>query len=100
MSNKRLTPNNFDRSVRHDLRYQHGFDHAELERAKGIMSEAIEHVESKTDTSSGMGSHHYDIAEKFLAKHKDWKRLPSHQRDAITSSLKFHFGISDEPAAE
>src|SRR3989344_1412508 len=62
MEKHHLTLDNFDRGLRETLRYKHRFEHADLERAKGIIGDAIEHVEHKTGTSSGMGAHHLDTA--------------------------------------
>ena len=97
MDNYRLTPHNFDTGgLRNTLRYKHGFEHAELERAKGIIGEAIEHVEHKTGTSSGMGAHHLDTAMKFLNEdHTGWKKIPEHQKQHIETALKEHFGIAE-----
>ena len=95
MNEHHLTPDNFDRGLRNTLRFQHGFQHADLERAKGIVSDAIEHIEHKTGTSSGMGAHHLDTAMKFLNKdHAEWKKLPEHQKQHIEEALKEHFGIT------
>lgn len=97
MNDYRLTPDNFDRGLRETLRYKHGFEHTDLERAKGIIGDAIEHVERKTSTSSGMGAHHLDTAMKFLNKdHAGWKKLPEHQKSHIEAALKEHFGIAEE----
>ncbi|OYV63803.1 MAG: hypothetical protein B7X03_00555, partial [Parcubacteria group bacterium 21-58-10] len=69
MNDYRLTPHNFDTGgFRDSLRYGHGFEHADLERAKGIVSDAIAHIEHTTGTSSGMGAKHLDMAMKFLNK--------------------------------
>lgn len=96
MNDFRLTPHNFDRTVRDTLRYGHGFEHADLERAKGIMSDAIAHVERKTGTHSGMGAQHLDTAMTFLHKeHADWKKLPERQKQHIETALKEHFGIAE-----
>ena len=101
MSEHRLTPDNFDRSIRPVLRYGSGFEHKDLERAKGIVGDAIEHVEYRTNTSSGMGAHHLDMAMKFLNKeHKEWKKLPEHQKKHIEAALRGHFGISEEVEKE
>ena len=102
MKEHHLTPDNFDRNegVRHILRYGHGFEHKDLERAKGIIGDAIAHVEHKTGTSSGMGANHLDIAMKFLNKeHAGWKKLPEHQRQHIEAALKENFNIT-EPEEE
>lgn len=96
MNDLRLTPHNFDRTFRATLRYKHGFEHADLERAKGIMSDAIAHVEHKTGTSSGMRAHHLDTAMKFLNKeHEEWKKMPEHQKQHIETALKEHFGVAE-----
>lgn len=100
MDTHRLTPDNFDNGLRETLRYKHNFDHADIERAKGILSEAIAHVEHKTGTSSGMGANHLDTAMKFLKEdHAGWKKLPEHQRQHIETALKEHFDIA-EPEKE
>lgn len=96
MNERRLTPANFDNdnSIRHALRYKYDFGHEDLERAKGIISDAIEHVEHKTGTSSGLSGNNLDTAMKFLNKdHEEWKRLPEHKRERITAALKEHFDI-------
>ena len=101
MEKHHLTLDNFDRGLRETLRYKHRFEHADLERAKGIIGDAIEHVEHKTGTSSGMGAYHLDTAMKFLNKdHDGWKKLPEHQRQHIEEALKEHFGVveQEEPA--
>ena len=96
MSDTRLTQDNFDRALRETLRYRHGFAHADIERTKGIVGDAIKHIEQKTDTSSGMGAHHLDTAMKFLKKeHAEWKKLPEHQKRHIAAALKEHFGIAE-----
>jgi len=101
MNEYRLTPHNFDTGgLRNDLRFRHGFEHADLERAKGIIGEAIEHVEHKMGTNSGLGAKHLDTAIKFLNKdHAGWKKLPEHQRQHIETALKKHFNIA-EPEEE
>ena len=100
MNEYRLTPENFDRGFRKTLRYRHGFEHEDLERAKGIISDAIQHVEHKTGTSSGLGARHFDTAMKFLnEEHGGWKKLPEHQRRHIETALKESFGIA-EPKRE
>lgn len=100
MNEHHLTPDNFDKGFRETLRFKHGFEHADIERAKGIISDAIAHIEHKTGTSSGIGAHHLDTAMKFLKKdHKEWKGLPEHKRQHIEEALKQHFGIA-EPEKE
>lgn len=103
MNDSRLTPGNFDKKIRNTLRYGHGFGYEDLERAKGIVSDAIEHVERKTNTSSGMGAHHLDIAMKYLkedpAGKVEWKKVPEHQRAHIEDALKEYFDIK-EPEEE
>ena len=99
MNDYRLTPRNFDTGgLRDDLRYKHGFEHADLERAKGIILKAVEHVEHKTNTSSGMSSHHLDTAMKFLNKNHsikaEWRKIPEQQRSHIEAALKEHFNIT------
>ena len=96
MDNYRLTPHNFDRKLRQDLRFGHGFEHQDLERAKGIVSDAIGHIEQKTGTSSGMGAKHLDTAMEFLnEKHEGWKKLPDYQKRHIETALKEHFGVTE-----
>jgi len=96
MSEFRLKPENFDRELRDTLRYEHAFEHADLERAKAIVGDAIEHVERKTGTSSGMGAKHFDTAMKFLHKdHADWKKLPDHKKQHIEDALKKTFSIAE-----
>lgn len=97
MNEYRLTPHNFDTGgLRNTLRFGHGFGHEDLERARGIIGDAIEHVEHKTNTSSGMGAHHLDTAMKFLNKdHAVWKKLPEHQKTHIEAALREHFGIAE-----
>lgn len=100
MNEHRLTPENFDREIRGTLRYGHGFEHADLERAKGIVTDAIAHVAQKTGTKYGMGAQHLDTALQFLNKrHEGWKKLPEHQKQHIEATLKEHFGIT-EPEQE
>jgi len=97
MDKHKITPDNFDRGIRNTLRYGHSFEHGDLERAKGIITDAIEHVQHKTGTSSGMGAQHLDTAMKFLnKKHEAWKKLPEHQKRHIETALKEHFGIEEE----
>lgn len=96
MSDIRLTPHNFDTHLRSALRYKHGFEHADLERAKGIVGDAIEHVEHKYDTKLGMKAEHFDSALEYLHKeHKDWKALSEYKRAHIESALREHFGIEE-----
>ncbi|GEM_PF-3249487 len=96
MSDIRLTPHNFDTHFRNTLRYKHGFEHADLERAKSIMGDVIGHVEHKFDTKLGMKAEHFDAALEFLNKeHKDWKALPDYKRAHIESALREHFGIEE-----
>lgn len=100
MNDYKLTPHNFDKGLRETLRFKHDFGHEDLERAKGIIGDAIAHVEHKTGTSSGMRADHLDTAMKFLNKeHAGWKKLPEHQRQRIEEALKENFGIN-EPEAE
>lgn len=100
MDEHRLTPENFDRELRGSLRYGHGFEHKDLERAKGILGDAIEHVAQKEKTSRGMAGEHLDTAMKFLnEKHEGWKNLPEHQKSHIETALKEHFGITEEEAS-
>lgn len=100
MNEHHLTPGNFDREFRGKLRYGHGFEHQDLERAKGIISDAVGHVEQKMHTSRGMGAEHLDTAMKFLNKeHSGWKGLPEHQKQHIETALKEHFDIA-EPEQE
>ena len=96
MHEHNLTSQNFDRKLRPELRFGHGFDHAELERAKGIMDDVVKHVGEKAKTKYGMGAEHFDIAMKYLHKdHEGWKKLPEHQKEHIETALKDHFGISE-----
>ena len=96
MSDYRLTPHNFDTGgLRHSLRYVHQFEHADIERAKGVILKAVEHVEHKTGTSSGMGAHHLDMAMKFLNKDPAWKKIPPTQRTHIETALGDHFGVAE-----
>ena len=104
MTDYRITPHNFDTGgIRSSLRFQHGFEHADLERAKGIILKAVEHVEHKTNTSHGMDSHHLDTAMKFLNEDHtvkaEWRKIPEHQRAHIEAVLKDHFNIA-EPEKE
>ncbi len=104
MENYRLTPHNFDTGgLRNSLRFQHGFEHADLERAKEVILKGIEHVEHKTKTTSGMGAHHFDIAMKYYKENPEgkaeWKRIPEHQRPHVEAALKEHFDIA-EPEQE
>lgn len=95
MNEHHLTLGNFDKGLRETLRYKHGFEHSDLERAKGIIGDVIEHVEHKTRTSSGMSAHHLDTAMKFLKEdHAGWKKLPEHQRQHIEEALEEHFGVT------
>lgn len=89
-----LTADNFDRTIREKLRYGHEFGHEDLERAKGIVENAVAHVQDKMDTKRGMAAHHFDTAMDYLHKHDEgWKKLPEHKRAAITATLKSHFGL-------
>ncbi len=100
MNEHHLTLGNFDGGLRDTLRYKHGFEHSDLERAKGIIGDAIGHVEHKTGTSSGMGVNHLETAMKFLKEdHAGWKKLPEHQRQHIEDALKEHFDVT-EPETE
>ena len=95
MNEYRLTPHNFDTGgLRNTLRFQHGFEHKDLERAKSIVVDAIAHVEQKEKTNRGMSADHLDTAMKFLNKdHGGWKKLPEHQKTHIEAALREHFGI-------
>ena len=96
MNDIRLTLHHFDSSLRKTLRYKYEFDHKDLERAKGIMSDAIAHVEHKFDTKLGMKAEHLDTAMEFLNKeHAEWRKLPEHQKRDIEATLKGHFGIEE-----
>lgn len=97
MTEQRLTPDNFDRELRGTLRFQHGFEKRDLDRAKSILSDAVGHIEKKMDTHHGMGAQHLDAAMEFLnKKHPGWKDMPEHQKRHIESALKEHFGITEE----
>jgi len=97
MNERRLTPERFDSHVREKLRYGHGFEHADLERAKGMVSDAISHVEKVHHTSHGMGAEHLDTALKFLKeKHPGWKGWAPHKQAHVEAALKEHFGIEEE----
>lgn|SRR3989344_2150591 len=100
MSDYRLTPHNFDTGgLRSSLRHEHKFEHTDIERAKGVILKAVEHVEHKTNTNSGMGAHHLDMAMNFLNKDpaikSEWKKIPSTQRAHIETALKDHFGVAE-----
>jgi len=96
MSDTRLTSHNFDSHLRDTLRYKHGFEHADLERAKRIIGDVVEHVEHKFNTKFGMKAGHFDTALEFLNKeHKEWKALPDFKRAHIESALREHFGIEE-----
>ena len=104
MDSYRLTPHNFDTGgLRNSLRFKHEFEHADLERAKGVILKGIEHVEHKAGTTSGMGAHHFDSAMKYFhedpAGKAEWKKIPEHQRAHVEAALKDHFGIA-EPEQE
>jgi hypothetical protein len=109
MSDRPLTPDRFNRHIRDTLRFQHDFGHHDLNRAERIVSAAIEHTSGKRNTSGLYGKHYGDV-EKFLNmptskrgslsdEHrevlKEWRRMPSHQRDAVLGSLKGHFGLEE-----
>ena len=104
MDSYRLTPHNFDTGgLRNSLRFQHHFEHADLERAKEVILKGVEHVENKTKTSAGMGAGHFDIAMKYFTKDPEgkaaWRKIPEHQRPHVAAALKEHFGIT-EPEQE
>jgi hypothetical protein len=91
---KRLTADNFDSTIREKLRYRHEFGHEDLERAKGIVGNAVAHVQEKMDTKRGMAGQHFDTAMEYLHKHDEgWKKLPEHHREAIEATLRGHFGL-------
>lgn len=96
MNGIRFTPHNFDSSLRDSLRYKHGFEHADLEKAKSILGDAVEHVGHTFDTKLGMKAEHFDTALEFLNKEqKEWKALPDFKRAHIESALREHFGIAE-----
>ncbi len=98
MNDHRITPHNFDRTLRETLRYRHGFSHEDLERTKSIVSDAIAHIEKKAGTSRGLGAQHLDMAMKFLREdHPDWKRLSENKQKHIEMALRDHLGET-EPA--
>lgn len=97
MNNYRLTPDRFDKDLRSTLRYRHEFDHEDLEKAKGIVHDAVEHIAQKMDTKRGMGAEHLDTAMNYLhEEHEGWRKLPEHKKRAIETTLRQHFGMTDE----
>ena len=99
MNDYKLTPHNFDRGLRETLRYKHDFGHADLERAKDVILKAVEHVEHKTRTNSGMSANHLDTAMKYFKEDPtgkaEWKKIPEHQRARVEDALKAHFGLNE-----
>lgn len=101
MNEKHITVADFDRHIRPVLRYGSGFEHADLERAKGIVSDAIAHVEHKANTKLGMTAGHLDMAMKYLnEEHEGWKDLPDFKKRHIESALRGHFGIQNKIEGE
>lgn len=100
MIERRITKEGFDTDLRGRLRFGHGFEHADLERAKGIIGDAIKHIEDKTGTRYGMGAQHLDTAMKYLHKeHEGWRGLSDAKKAHIETALKEHFGIAEEKEA-
>ena len=104
MNDYRLTPHSFDTGgLRNSLRFQHGFEHADLERAKGVILKGVEHVEHKTKTSFGGHADHFDIAMRYFKENPEgkaeWRKIPEYQRSHIETALKEHLGVS-EPEQE
>lgn len=90
-----LTPDKFDSDmgVRHTLRYGHGFAHEDLERAKGIVTDAITHVEHKTG-KTGMRAGDLPTAMKFLREeHAEYRSLSDAKKQHFEEALKHHFGV-------
>lgn len=97
MNDIRLTPENFDRDFRRNLFLHHDFEPRDLDRAKEIIGDAIEHVTQKTGTRHSMTAEHLDTALKFLnTEHAGWKKLPEHQRSHLEAALREHFGITEK----
>jgi hypothetical protein len=99
MEEHHLTPDNFDSGLRDTLRYKHGFEHADLERAKGIVGDVHEFLKEKGHTKLGLSKEHFDTTMEFLnKKHVEWKNLSDSKKAHIETALKEHFGLHEEAA--
>jgi len=95
MNEHALTSDRFDsdKGVRHILRYGHGFEYADLERAKSVVTDAIAHVEHKTGRT-GMSADDLPTAMKFLnEKHEGFRSLSDYKKQHIEDALKQNFKI-------
>jgi len=96
MDTEHLTGENFDGEFRRTLRYSHALEHDDLERVKGIITDAADHLKTEGHTNLGLSKEHLNRTLKFLNdKHHGWKALPEHKRAHIESALKAHFGVEE-----
>lgn len=88
-----ITSVGFEDNVRRSLRYEHGFDHKDLERVKGLFDASLEHVGSNHLTVGN-----YEKAKKFMREHEAGKHFSDHQWERVDAAFKKHLGIKEEEA--
>lgn len=86
-----ITPHKFEHQVREKLHLTHHFEHKDIERASTIFNDTL----TALKTPKALRASHYDDAVREMKKHEEWKRLPEHQRTALTDTLKQHLKIED-----
>ncbi len=86
-----LTPYGFQNTVRQTLRYQHGFEHSNLERVSGIFNDSLTKMAGPKALQAG----HFDKVLKHMEDHPEWHHLSERERGAVVSTLKNHLGIKE-----
>lgn len=87
-----ITPYGFEHDVHDTLRYQHKFEPHELKHASTLFNKTLEEMGGP----DALHARHFDDAMKEMEKHDEWKRLPQHKQEALTSVLRSHLKIPDK----